>query len=351
MKVGVLTFHLGPNYGGFLQAYCLQQTIAELGHEVEIINYQNQGHHASEQFRPWVYRRPHRLWHDFRKLRAFKRATREFHLSSFTTDPRQVNWNAYDAIVVGSDIVWNCQDPRLGQDPVYFGRFPEPFKGRLIAYAPSIGSMPPLHTAPAWVAEGLRRFDFIRVRDEATRSFVQSQIGQDVPLVADPTWLVEEETPVATRSALALPKDFLLVYSLRLEGEAARAIQAFAKHRGLSTVAPGHFQSWADINLAAIDPFQWADLYRRASAAVAGTFHGALYCIRAGLPFAVAGHPAINAKLATPLALTGLSQCHIDDWTQLEAVLSAPFNHDRIRQIRRDHAQASLDYLKDALST
>ena len=39
MKIGILTFHMGHNYGGVLQCYALQQLLTNYGHEVEIIDY------------------------------------------------------------------------------------------------------------------------------------------------------------------------------------------------------------------------------------------------------------------------------------------------------------------------
>ena len=39
MKVGILTWYFGANYGAKAQAYALQQTILKLGYEVCMINY------------------------------------------------------------------------------------------------------------------------------------------------------------------------------------------------------------------------------------------------------------------------------------------------------------------------
>ena len=39
MKIGIITFHWGTNYGAVLQAFALQQYLERCGYEVEIINY------------------------------------------------------------------------------------------------------------------------------------------------------------------------------------------------------------------------------------------------------------------------------------------------------------------------
>ena len=40
-NIGIITWHYYPNFGSALQAYALQHTIENLGHEVSIINYHN----------------------------------------------------------------------------------------------------------------------------------------------------------------------------------------------------------------------------------------------------------------------------------------------------------------------
>ena len=37
-KCGILTLHQALNYGAFLQAYALQETVKQLGYDVSIIN-------------------------------------------------------------------------------------------------------------------------------------------------------------------------------------------------------------------------------------------------------------------------------------------------------------------------
>ena len=39
MKIGIITFHWGTNYGGILQAYALQNFLSKKGHDVFIIDY------------------------------------------------------------------------------------------------------------------------------------------------------------------------------------------------------------------------------------------------------------------------------------------------------------------------
>lgn len=349
MRIGILTFHKVPNYGAFLQAYCLAEAVRHLGHTVEIINYVNRSHEKMVSFKPWVYRRPMRFWHDFNKYRAVHRAMAQMPLSSFATDAKGVNWQAYDAVVVGSDIVWNHENARLGRDPVYFGQFPSAFHGRLIAYAPSIGSMPPDYEVQSWVKDGLQQFHSILVRDENTRRFVQNQLGFNPEIVADPTWLPPGEGIGNGDMGKRTRQKFLLVYALPLEGQAVDSIQSFARDQGLKTVAVGYWQPWCDENWGDVDPFEWIALVRQAAHAVVGTFHGTLYSVREKTNFCTLSHPLVDSRVITPLTLVGLEGRRTTDMTAIGEVLRASIDHEVVEKKRSDYANESLGFLRAAL--
>jgi Polysaccharide pyruvyl transferase len=350
MRVGILTFHLVPNFGAYLQAWCMVQALRQLGHEAEIINYENPVHRSTGRFKPWVYRRPGRLWHDFRKRRIFSRAFDRLPLSAFASDPGQVNWNAYDAIIVGSDIVWNCESALLGRDPVYFGQFPTPYRGRLVAYAPSIGSMKPDFAAPEWVAEGLRRFKFTGVRDTNTQDFVQRQTGLKPPLVLDPTWLFEGPEVGPQEYSRRTSRDFLLVYSFPLSGRAVDEARAFAQKHGLLTVGVGYWQRWCEKNWATVDPFEWDQLIRQARYVLSGTFHGTLYCIREQKSFCLLANEGSDSKVATPLFFTGLQDRRTTEPAGIEQILLKPVDYQMVSGKINPLRQESLTFLKQALS-
>jgi hypothetical protein len=349
MKIGILTFHLGPNYGGYHQAFSLADTVRGLGHEVEIINYKNRVHWKEHQFKPWVYRRPLKLWHDFRKNQAFNRAYSRFTLSPFSTDPKMVDWNAYDAIIVGSDIVWNCESHVLGRDPVYFGQFPVAYRGRLIAYAPSTGYVKPDYAAPSWVAEGLKRFHAISVRDRITQKFVENQTGRQYPLVADPTWLVNSDMSDSNKFPKRTARNYLLVYSFPLQGEMTQSIRSFAKANGLMTVAVGYYQNWVDRNWPDVDVFEWIHLFRQAAYVVTGTFHGTLFSLREQARFCVLSNPAIDHKVIIPLEISGLRDRQTSSPGAIGSILERPIDYQIVNDRREEYARTSLDYLKKAL--
>ena len=353
MKVGVLTFHAGPNYGGYYQALCLCEAIASLGHDACIINYKNAHHFQKEKLRPSAYRRPLKLWHDFQKHRAFKQAIDLMPLSApeVVTSTSGIRWNDYDAIVIGSDIVWNRSLATLGRDEVYFGRLGSEFSGRKIAYAPSIGPMPIDYDVPEWMSEALRDFHAIGVRDPNTAAFAARHLDDQPRLVADPTWLADPVAPVPSQAKRH--EDRLLVYSFPLVRECshwADKVKEFARSKNLKIDVAGYYQSFSDRNLGSISPDEWQRLFGRYKYVVSGTFHGGLFSIREQAQFCIIPHKSINSKLKEALKATSLESRLLTDPSQLLEQLEIPIDYSQVDKGRESYRQSSLAFLRDALS-
>ena len=340
MKVGILTFHLGPNHGGYLQAYCLHEYISSFGHEVEFINYKNEGHHQSEIFRPWIYKNPFKLYQAWVKEKVFQEAYKTLPKSSFTTDNSKVSWNDYDVIVVGSDVVWDYSLLRLGRDPVYFGCFDGEFNGKLISYAASAGTVNADLEIPQYVVDGLPNFDNIAVRDTSAQKIVQRAIGVETQLVVDPTWLFLKYFPPVEDK-----EDIMLVYAYEINKEFKNAIISYAKEKNLQIVAIGYQHSWADKNEMKMSPLQWSDLMRKAKAVVSGTFHGTLYAIRCQTQFITVYNPKIEYRVKRPLELSGLENRMLKTAENFVDVMDEPIDYKVIMSQLMIEVEKSRDYL------
>lgn len=341
MRIGTLTFHLGPNHGGYLQAYCLVEALKKMGHDAEIINYKNPRHHEIEKFKPWVYRRPFKLYQAWIKHQVFKNAFEKLPMSEFSTDVRKIDWDQYDAVIVGSDVVWDFKRPSLGQDSVYFGNFGKPYAGRLISYAPSTGSVPVDATIPNWVSAGLKGFHAISARDETTRSIVKHACGRDAEMVVDPTWL---DLQYQERPGKQEP--YMVVYAFHLDGPFKEAIVQYARKRGLKIVALGYYHGWADRNLMNIGPLDFEAHIRNATACVAGTFHGALYAIKSQSRFVTVLNERILSRVTRALSLAGLEDRGITNPDSLEPLLEQHIDYGAVFHTLRPHIEQSLDFLR-----
>jgi hypothetical protein len=168
-KIGVLTFHNCINYGSYWQARCLVEALRARGHHAELLDHDCRCVRRAEAKCALQPKLPERT--PRRELRHYRLKTRKF-IDAIASLPRSRRFSLhdpqsageYDAIVVGSDEVWNFRHPWYGSKPIFFGDGLR--TERLISYAASFGN----HSAwdgmdPAW-ADKLQRFSAVAVRDE-----------------------------------------------------------------------------------------------------------------------------------------------------------------------------------------
>jgi hypothetical protein len=306
MKIGILTFHHGPNYGGFLQAWHMKEALRSLGHDATVINYQGVIHHGAERVRMRGLR-PKDLkgfalhW---MKTKPFAKPVAGLSDHPFETDPARIGWKGFDRIIVGADVVWDFANSVHGCNPAYFGALPEQEGASFAAYAPSCGDTPADGEIPGYVREGLARFRSIQVRDEATATLVERATGTRPPLVVDPTWL--QDDPAANCGKVPHGLRYALVYGQGATGARADVIGTFAKKRGLSVVSAAFPCEATTHRLFSIDPFEWPDLFRRAECVITSTFHGLLYAIKYNKPVIFMSRKASRSKSQLVIDRCGL---------------------------------------------
>jgi len=304
--IGILTFHRGPNYGGFLQAWHMREAVRSLGQDATLVNYQGVIHHGAEKVRIRGLR-PKDLkgfalhW---MKTKPFAKPVEGLSDHPFVTDPTKIDWKGFDRIIVGADVVWDFANPVHGCNPAYFGALPEQAGARFAAYAPSCGDTPADGDIPGYVREGLPRLGSIQVRDEATATLVERAIGTRPPLVVDPTWL--QDDPAANCRKVPQGLRYALVYGQGATGPRADLIGTFAKKHGLSVVSAAFPCEATTHRLFSIDPFEWVDLFRRAECVITSTFHGLLYAIKYNKPLIFLSRQASRSKSQLVIERCGL---------------------------------------------
>ncbi len=198
------------HYGAALQAAATERAVETLGHECEIIDYFVNQDNA-------LFRRPTGLGsaaadaHTALHYQALK--TRYERFEQFSRDHLRISAHRYpsaaelrqaqlpyDAILSGSDQIWNPKIfPNGHFDPVFFGAFSD---RRKIAYAPSFG----IPKVPEDMEQELRSyldaFSHLSVRERQGQAIVTEVTGQTVPVVLDPTLLLTAEQWSELRSYL-----------------------------------------------------------------------------------------------------------------------------------------------------
>lgn len=207
MKTATVTWIYYENFGTFLQAYALQKSIMEFGHENIIID-------DSYFFKPCMLSRikkavmdkikgksnkAHRSYIDFRK-----RFLNIGHCAGITDSFA----NNYDVFLCGSDQIWS---PYLEFNPYYYLDFTEKKK---VAYAPSTGTSACNKLYKANVKPAIEKFDHIAVREEDGARMLSTFIDKEVKVVLDPTLLLTREQWNKVESKVEEKEPYILCYFL-----------------------------------------------------------------------------------------------------------------------------------------
>jgi polysaccharide pyruvyl transferase WcaK-like protein len=352
VRVGVLTFHNGPNFGGVLQAWHLVHAIRALGYTCHAVNYMHPVHHEINQARVPVRNmgtlRARLFW--VLKKWGFRGFDSQICRHPFTSKPDEVPWNDFDVFVVGSDVVWEYQQASYGRDPVYFGELPGLRDKPILSYAASCGPANAEGPFPDYITKGLARFTALGVRDAATARLVSTACGRESTRVVDPTWLGPE--PELRWSGLPR-KRYLFVYGgRRIDREMGEMIQRYCQEKGLELVSALTPCRVADRMYRTLTPFQWTALFRHAEAVIAlGTLHGTVYSIKYGKPFILITNPGTTQKIRSVLENIGQGHRLLEagDFNAKSFELLDPELHPR-PELPQDWKADSLRFLEESLA-
>ncbi len=366
MKVGIITYHYGANYGGVLQCLALQTAVAKLGHEVEIINFIPGTHRSTPIWRGWEFHRvgidkaPARLVqlrHGSKCLKAFDQF-RSQNLSLSETLRSLEDFRAiasrYDAIITGSDQVWNFRC-----SPAYFLDLDERFSGRRISYASCCTqeSQAPDRIEPvgAWV----KKFDYVSVRDTFSQKAIQNASGNRAQIVCDPTLLMEpdwllDESNVRDSSRILvyrLGKPFTKDMKAALEYLKSRTGCKTSEGIVASTFNP-HTSPETDIVQYHLGPRDWVKKIHGTGLLVTDSYHGILFALRMQVPFlAYCEELERSPRLRDLSARFGLGSRILKNLEELHTLPDELLRYpETVSPLMRQHIAHSLEYLTAALA-
>jgi hypothetical protein len=290
VKVGVLTFHRCINYGSYWQARCLVEGLRDMGHDAVLLDHDSADVRRAEwrnAFQPALPTRSPRadLHLLAAKARRFLDAFERLPQSPRFALDRPEEAGDYDAIVVGSDEVWNFRHPWYGFKPIFFGDRLR--TKRLASYAASFGNHDAEHgIEPAWAAK-LERFDALSVRDENSRMLVRRSVDREPALVLDPC-LQFPPSPVAANDREA---PYLALYGHGFPDWFATRVRAWSIETGRRIVSIGYRNDWADEQRLDAGPDDFSTLIASADAVATNFFHGCVFALHHRRPFVCAPSP------------------------------------------------------------
>ena len=361
MKTGILTFHHTTNYGAALQAYALQKKLTDMGVQTEIIDYRNMNIYSYSD--PCFFkglalktRIGKVLRYPYNKAVYDKFAIfweKQMNLSQVCAtleELRQVE-QAYDAVICGSDQVWNPRAIFKDFEAFLLGTA----ERKKIAYAASAGNVSLWEPYLKTYWKLLHRFDAISVREQDMQLPTEHLSQKNVEVVLDPTLLLEQrdwcevEEPAVLEQ---LPFDgYILVYFLGKNPAVVQAVRELQAKTGLPVVSLGREINGVKAFRPIAGPSEFLALFHHASYVLTSSFHGTVFSIQYQKPFLVFGNGAYNSRMNTLLEALGLQERMI--FSEADLVIEKMNRVVHWEQVQLCHAQEkqhSLAFLQKALN-
>ena len=302
--IGILTFHKSVNYGSVLQCWALQRALTLEGYTPQIIDYEPEkyGEMYDVFLKPGT---PRFLIRNLNRLpvsgilQRQKSGFARFRRDHLPVGP--VTWHhdddytaigsQYDAIICGSDQIWNVS--AADADKIYFLPFDAPC--RKLAYAVSLntGSFDSLEdpgereTYRQWISD----FDYLSCRETDGVEKLRELLGGERPvdLALDPTLLHDKKEYVRITSPRRIRERYIFVYYVWYDESIVRAAREIGRRTGLPVytieMAKGgrtYLKLWKKgirPVTRALAPGDYLSLIRHAAYVVTDSFHGTAFSI------------------------------------------------------------------------
>ncbi len=297
MRIGILTFHYGSNYGGVLQCFALQELLKNKGHDVCVINYiPKDSFKRNAQVVLYLLKKhnasifrlaAHYILHHQKSRKVFRVFREKYlNLSEEHSDINQFKDLSLDVIIVGSDQIWNFTQQR---STVYFLGWLNNHKIRKVSYSACCGSNHINEKYRSELISQLNQFNALSVRTTETKEFIWNLLKREVPIVLDPTMLYDFKEFLKPNS-----EKYILAYILNDEiiGGNDKAINLIKNKYNdmpvysliISDRIP-RLCNWADKQLYDLSPDQWVNMIYNCSFMITDSYHGTLFSMKYQKPF------------------------------------------------------------------
>lgn len=368
-RIAILTlYYKNYNYGGQLQAYALQHTIASFGHECKQISFvRNRKDVFWRKIRAIIKSSSIEKKKFFKNIttrnkisqqsdnKATKQAFEEWMLSIPHTDPIErkdmpVLNDSFDCFVVGSDQVWNTEFVPM----TFFFDFVSNDKKKL-AYAASIRLKKYERIEGAKIRRLLERFNYLSVREKQAMDVLRSiGVKDNIDINIDPTMLLDREEWGAIAKTIEIGCKYIFTYLIRNE-YALSQIKEFAIQHDCKIVCLGSYGNQFlndDVFMrlsCGIGPAEFIGLLKNAEYVFVESFHGTAFSIIFNKNFLVYGELDKDDRKRTILETFGLLDRCITYETSCEKFNFPGFSTDATRILEMKRA-VSLAKLRENLS-
>lgn len=340
MKIGIITFHWGANYGAVIQAYALQKYISSLGHDVEIIDYRP----LKTQFVQLVQNCLSRDFNKIKKGKMIKTFIKENLILSKKTYRTSRDLlkckDEYNVVFCGSDQVWNESFLFYSEskpNPSYYLSFAGE-KTKRCSYAISFGTEKLQEKTKQVVLNEIKKFSAISVR-EKTGKDILDDLGFTSQLVSDPTLLLGSDD-----------------YAKLIDDKNYKTNKAFFyilhNNQGKAQKICNYIDNTIDL-CPCISEYEWLHKIKNSEIVVTNSFHGIVFSIIFNTPFVAitVDGSGMNDRIYTLLEKAGLSDRIISEYNteKIDEIISTPINWQNVSNNLRDFIGDSKKYIQKCL--
>lgn len=362
MNIGILSMQRVINYGSFLQGYALKNYLRDRDHEVSFIDIkpgeQILGDTRIRENEGIIQKIKQKLDGDlFKKAIRYnlvRERKRRFEEEFFPIlGVAEIDYSTdYDAVVIGSDEVFNCTQPApWGFAKTLLGEGID--SDIILSYAASCGfttleRVEELNIKDQ-VEKALSNFDAFSVRDANTRKFVESLTDKEVYDHIDPTLIYTFEKEL--KNVTIDEKDYILIYAYddRISDKnVIKETKEFAKKNDLTIISAGVFQAWADKNIVCT-PFELLAYFKNATYILTDTFHGTVFSIKSKVPFATIFRDSNNQKLTDLLNKFDLVYRKVNNYTDISKILKMDIDKENIDEKISEYTEKANQYFSKYL--
>lgn len=339
MRIGIISVPFERNQGAFLQSYALIKTLESRGHRAELIDYKvSEVEHKNSLLKKIAEMTPQRFILSIKSRKIFRKI--------WSTLPCSEPWpeeQMYDAYILGSDEIWNYESPTIGYSPLRFGvGLPT---GKVIAYAPSFGPVSLANGIKTEVQDHIKSIEYISARDYNTKDIVDSISDKNVPLVLDPTFLID----LSSVKKSINHNNYILIYGHFQKEEINKILEYSRKIDKKLISLSGFYNSWCDFNIV-VDPFELLGYFYSADEVITSTFHGTIFSILANKPFVnLFGSGYRKNKVTSLLKTFNLERRCISYSDNIEKIMNKKVEYDKVNETILGLREESLNYLKKSL--
>lgn len=366
MKIAILTWLHNENYGSILQAYALQQALRDSGYETENIDYaptsvekiknllvnRNSPKLFLEKWNAYSAKKasgsPEQLQQRAEKFDTFRR--KYINLTTRFVSPDQLRETSgkYDAYICGSDQIWS---PVL-LNPAFYLDFLDA-SDRRIGYACSFGVADVEGHKVEKITGYLKKFESISVREHAGRKIVKSLIGTEVPVMPDPTLLLQRNNWSTISTEGLVPHRYIFCYFLSWNKNHWQYAEQISKKLDLPIVIVPSVKETYKVKAQVVKnagPEDWVGLVKGADYIITDSFHGTVFSTVFNKPFTVlkrfedSNPRSQNSRIYTFLEKYGLSER-----LGAETDILAKIDYERINACIEQERHDALAWLDNAL--